>query len=218
MKKKSRYHLIIFDLDGTLVDTAPDVQFSMNILRAELGLSPISLAETKKCIGPGPELFVKYITSNKKNSNLKIILKKFRQIYSQHLLEKTSLFPGIKKTVQKLYQAGIKLVVVTNKPGSYARQILKGLEIDQYFLSIIGPEDVKNQKPAPDPIIKAMDITKTSPSETLMVGDTEYDIKAARAAQVDVWAVKYGYSSEQRLKQLSPNVLIEHSEDIFHLL
>ena len=96
MIKKSKYRLIIFDLDGTLVDTAPDVQFSMNILRAELGLSPISLAETKKCIGPGPDLFVKHITSNKKNSNLKLVLKKFRQIYSQHLLEKRIFIPAIR--------------------------------------------------------------------------------------------------------------------------
>ena len=92
------------------------------------------------------------------------------------------------------------------------------MEIDQYFLSILGPEDVKNQKPAPDPIIKAMNVAKTSASETLMVGDTEYDIKAARAAQVDICAVKYGYTSEDRLKQLSPNFLIEHSEDIFFLV
>ena len=161
---------------------------------------------------------MKHITSNKKSGNLKKILAKFRQIYSQHLLEKTTLFPGIKKTVQKLYLSGFSLAVVTNKPGSYSRQILKGLEIDKYFLSIIGPEDVKNQKPAPDSIIKAMDLAKTSPSETLMVGDTEYDIKAARAAQVDVCAVKYGYTPESKLKQLSPNFLIENSEDIFHLV
>ncbi len=216
MNTKKDYQLIIFDLDGTIADTVKDVQFSMNVLRTELDLPPLSLHDTKKCIGPGSGLFVKYITPDKKN--IKHNLKKFSQIYSQHLLEKTVLFPGIKTTIQRLYQAGRKLAVVTNEPGLESRFILKGLKIDHYFLTILGPEDVKNQKPARDSILMAIDMAGVNSTETWMVVDTEYDINAARAAHEYVCAVEYGYTSAKELKQLNPDFLVDNCEKIFFLV
>jgi phosphoglycolate phosphatase len=213
-----KYKLIIFDLDGTLADTAPDVHFSMNILRSDLGLPPILLEEAKKAIGPGPELFVKHITSNDGNVNIPKTVKHFRRIYSQHLLDKTKLFPGILELIEYLHNNNFILIVVTNKPGRYSKQILAGLDISKYFKEILGPEDVKHQKPAPDSILKALDLAGVKANDALMVGDSEYDVRAALAAKIDVCAVEYGYSDKEKLIQFNPNYFITNPKELLPLI
>lgn len=213
-----KYKLIIFDLDGTLADTAPDVHFCINFIRAEMGLPPIFLDEAKMAIGPGPDLFVKHITSNDKNINISDTVKQFRQIYSQHLLDQTKLFPSILKLIEYLYDNKIILIVVTNKPGRYSKQILSGLNVSKYFKNILGPEEVKHQKPAPDPILKALDLAAVNSNEALMVGDTEYDIRAAKAANIDICAVGYGYSTEEHLKKFNPDYFIKNPDELLQIV
>jgi len=218
MKKvTSNYALVIFDLDGTLVDTAADVHFSMNLLRAENGLPPISFEEAKKAIGPGPDLFVKYLTPTPGQIDIKEIVRRFREIYWQHLLEQTCLFPGMESTLNLLAELRIKLAVATNKPGAFSRRILEGLGVAHHFLAILGPDDVEKQKPAPDVIYKAMAQADTTSAETLMVGDSEFDIRAARAAGVDICAVSYGYSPAELFTQLPPTFLVTRPEEIVSL-
>jgi len=216
--QNTRYRLIIFDLDGTLADTAPDVHKSMNLLRAQYGLQPISLEEAKKAIGPGPDLFVRHLTPEQKNVDMGKVIKHFREIYAQHLLDTTRLFPGMAELLDELAQNGFQLLVVTNKPERFSRQILTGLGVANLFVEILGPEAVDRQKPAPDPILKAMHIAGTDARRTLMVGDTEYDIRAAKAAGVDVCAVGWGYTPVEQLRQYDPDYLIRSPEELLGVL
>ena len=214
----TNYRAVIFDLDGTLADTAPDVHKSMNLLRARYGLPPISLEEAKKSIGPGPDLFAKHIAPGASPAKMKEIIREFRSIYSEHLLDQTRLFPGIREVLDELSELGIALAVVTNKPTAYSRAILEGLGVADRFRAILGPEAVERQKPAPDAILKAMELLGTKPHETLMVGDTEYDIRAARAAGVPVCAVEYGYSPPHLLRRFAPDYLVKQPQEILEIV
>ena len=213
-----KYRLFIFDLDGTLADTVKDVHYSINQLRRELDLPPISLEEAKKSIGPGPDRFVKLLTPNPEQNNLKKLIKRFRQIYAVHLLDQTKLFTGMESVLKTLHDSGLAKIVVTNKPGKYSRKILDGLGVLHYFISVLGPEDVTQQKPAPEPILKALELAQVQPDEAIMIGDTIYDLQAAKAANVDVCAVGYGYTSGDKLNSLKPNHFIRKPKDIIKII
>lgn len=211
------YRLAIFDLDGTLADTAADVHLSMNLLRAELGMPRIEIKEAKKAIGPGPDLFVKCLTDGQPHLDVKTTLERFREIYYGNVLRTTQLFNGIPEVLQQLSSKSVSLAVVTNKPRKFTRRILQGLEVDHYFITILASEDVEKRKPAPDPILKAMELSGFDPGSTLMIGDTEYDVRAAQAAGVDVCAVGFGYSPREKLSSLRPTFFVERPEEILNL-
>lgn len=215
--RQNGYRLALFDLDGTLADTAADVHYSMNQLRKELGFPFLPMEEAKKSIGPGPDLFVKCLTDDNEDLNIKKTIHRFREIYFQNVLNQTQLFAGIEELLKKLYQKDIKLMVVTNKPGRFARKILDGLNATHFFSAILGPEDVKHQKPAPDPIFKAMELAEENAENTIMIGDTEYDILAANAAGVDTCAAGFGYSPSAKLKELNPTYFVNQPSDILQI-
>lgn len=218
MNNTKKYRLFIFDLDGTLADTAKDVHYSMNQLRRQMDLPPISVEEAKKSIGPGPDRFVKLLTPNPEKKNLKKLIKKFRQIYEAHLLDQTKLFTGMETVLKALHDSGLTNIVVTNKPGKYSRKILDGLGVLHYFISVLGPEDVTHQKPAPEPILKALELAQVQPDEAIMIGDTVYDLQSAKAANVDICAVAYGYTPADELNSLKPNYFVREPKDILKVI
>jgi phosphoglycolate phosphatase len=211
---RNGYELALFDLDGTLADTAADVHYSMNLLRKELGMREISLTEAKKSIGPGPELFVKCLTDNREHLDLKETISRFREIYFGNLLNQTHLFSGMMEVVQKLFSRDVSLMVVTNKPSRFANRIVEELQLGPYFEAVISAEDVKKRKPAPEPILKAMELADLPADKTLMIGDTEYDIRSAVNAGVDVCAAGYGYSPKSKLRHFKPTYFVDHPREI----
>ena len=211
------YELVLFDLDGTLADTAADVHNSMNLLRKEMGMPAISIAQAKKSIGPGPDLFVRCLTDYREELDLREMIRRFREIYFNNLLNTTQLFSGIHEVLKELFDRDISLMVVTNKPGRFARRIVEELDVAPYFDEVISADDVKRRKPAPEPIIKAMELAGISPDKTLMVGDTEYDIRSANNAGVDVCAAGFGYSPEETLRDLKPTYFVDHPLEILSI-
>ena len=215
---EAKYRAVIFDLDGTLADTAPDVHRSMNLLRRRHGLPPISVEEAKKSIGPGPDRFVRHLAPHAEPEKIRGIVREFREIYSQHLLDATRLFPGVRELLLELHAIGVLLAVVTNKPVRFSEAILQGLGVANLFGAVLGPEAVEHQKPAPDAILKAMELLHARRDETLMVGDTEYDIRAAKDAGVAVCAVAYGYSPPELLRSFQPDFLVERPGEILAIV
>jgi len=210
------FDTIIFDLDGTLADTAEDVRYCANITLREMGLSEINLEQAKRAIGPGPDNFARITLPLDRQDLYPEFIQRFRAYYAQHYLRQTRLFPGVPELLERLN--GHKLVVATNKPLGFSRQILTGLGILQRFQLVIGPEEVTQLKPHPEMIEKAIERVGGTKEKTLMVGDTDNDVRSAKAAGVKICAVTYGYSPAEVLRQEKPDYMIDHPRQLLSIL
>ena len=200
------FDTVVFDLDGTLADTMPDVAYGVNHALREMGFPHISFEQVKKAIGPGRDEFIRAIFPGEKNPDTKTFLSIFREIYWDHCLEKTRLFSGMKDVLLDL--RNLNLGVASNKPRIFTEKILDGLGIRSYFNEVMGPEDVTYAKPHPEMIIKIMERVEGEPSRTLFVGDTDKDILAGQNAGVGVCGVRYGYGEVEDIELLKPDYLI----------
>jgi len=209
-------HAILFDLDGTLVDTAPDVHIAINYARAELGLPPLSLEQALKAIGPGADRFAFTVLGEAHAHLLDDYLEIFRPYYLKICAERSRPFPGMVALLEAL--AGYRLAVVTNKRLVQSRALLGAIDLEKYFDLLVGPELVRHIKPAPDMILHALDHFKITPDQALMVGDTDNDLLAAQAASVACCAVGWGYADSNFLKSLHPDHFIEKPDELLSLL
>ena len=211
-----RYHAIIFDLDGTLVDTAPDVLQSANHTLRKLGMREITLEEARRSIGPGPDNFARIVLPEGQLHRYDEFIRLFRQHYRDHCLDTTRPFPGVPEVLEAL--VGVPKAVASNKPREYTQAILQALELSRHFDTVVGPEDVARVKPAPDMLLLAARRLGVDPAQTLMVGDTDNDVLAARSAGMPVCAVTWGYSPEEHLRSLHPDFLIDEPFQLLEIV
>ena len=210
--------LILFDLDGTLCDTAPDVHDSVNLALQRMGLPEVSLDQTLRAIGPGPGVFSRIILGEKNLHRYDEYREHFRPIYHDRCLTKTRLFDGIAELLEELRSRGIKTGMVTNKPLPGTRIILSGLDQFERFDTVVCADMVENPKPAPDMILKACEETGVTPERTMVVGDTDNDIYSANAAGAFSCLAGWGYSHEMdRLAELS-DFRVGHPVQVLEIL
>jgi phosphoglycolate phosphatase len=195
--------LIIFDMDGTLIDSAPSLIYAINYTLKELGLEQISQAEGKSYIGKGSEVLIKralvkdidYNKYNISNELFKKAHKIFLEFYGNNLNAKTTLYDGALETLQALKSSGYKLSLATNKPHQFVEDMLKHFGIDIYFDLFLGASKNRNKKPHPDIILESIKVCNSTKSKAVMVGDSSNDMLAAKAANIDAIFVTYGYCS-----------------------
>jgi len=191
---------ILFDLDGTLVDSAPDITAAVNELLATRKLPPLSVEQVKSMIGNGVRKLVEraFAASGQPlgRAELDEANREMAPIYRQHLTRLTRLMPGATETVALLHVAGVALGVATNKPQAATRQILLYFGLIDRLRVIVGGDAVSHRKPAPDALLIALDRLGVEPSDALMVGDSIADVVAARAAGMPVALVRGGYSTD----------------------
>lgn len=207
---------IIFDLDGTLVDSARDLLDAMNTLLAEEGLRQIGLDEVKSMIGDGvPKLVERALiaTGGDLTRHRELVLR-FLDIYKDNAARHTEAYPGVRETLEILRRRGLLLGVVTNKPYAATVSILEALGLNGFFGAVIGGDTLPERKPHPAPILKALERLGVAPEAALMVGDNYHDVQAARAAGTKAFAVTYGYSHKphgelgaDRLLHVMPELL-----------
>ncbi len=187
---------ILFDLDGTLVDSVRDLRDAVNVLLVEEGLRQIDLDETKSMIGDGAAKLVERAVSATGGdlSRLPALVARFLQIYEANASHHTESYPGVVETLSGLRDLGLQLAVVTNKPYAATIDILQALDLKAYFHTIIGGDTLPERKPHPGPILAALKQLGLTPKDALMVGDNYHDVQAAQAAGVRAFAVTYGYS------------------------
>jgi len=210
------YDTIVFDLDGTLADTMPDVAYGVNQALGRMGFPPISFEQVKKAIGPGRDEFIKTIFPGEVNPDAKTFLSIFREIYWEHCLENTKLFEGMGGVLSDF--RNLNLGVASNKPKIFTEKILDGLGIRPIFNEVMGPEDVTHAKPHPEMIIKIMERVEGEPSRTLFIGDTDKDILAGQKAGVGVCGVRYGYGAVEDIEQLKPDYLIRFPAELVEIV
>lgn len=187
---------IIFDLDGTLVDSVRDLRDAVNVLLAEERLRQLELDEVKSMIGDGAAKLVERAISATGGdlSRLPALVSRFLQIYEADATRHTEAYPGVVETLAGLRRLGLPLAVVTNKPYGATIDILEALGLRGYFDAVIGGDTLPERKPHPAPILAALKQLGVAPEAALMVGDNYHDVQAAQAAGARAFAVTYGYS------------------------
>ncbi|WP_026380463.1 phosphoglycolate phosphatase [Afifella pfennigii] len=190
---------ILFDLDGTLVDSVPDLAGALNALLEAESLDPLSEGEVRKMVGDGVERLVErgLAARGRKlaGEELEGFTRLFLSLYEPRATLKTRLFPGVAETLESLAGEDIRLAVLTNKPAEATRLILEGLKVERFFSVVIGGDSGLPKKPDPAVVFRALKELGVAAEEALLVGDSPADIGAARAAGLAVIAVSYGYTA-----------------------
>ena len=185
---------VLFDLDGTFADTAPDLGRAVNIMRAARGLDPVALAETRSVTSMGARgLLDVGFGMNAGHADYSAMREEFLQIYENNLCCDTRLFPGIAELVDRLESDGLRWGIVTNKAERFALPLMRQLGYATRAACIIGGDTTGHMKPHPAPLLAAAGILELPPATCIYVGDDERDIAAGKAAGMPTIAVRFGY-------------------------
>ncbi len=207
--------LLIFDLDGTLIDSKKDIAHSVNLTFRDMGLPEKSHEVIYGYVGNGVRQLMIDAVGSQDAELIDQTLHCFETHYLTHLLDETRLYPGL-DAVLKHFQ-NKKRALVTNKPPHYTEKIILGLNVDHVFDSVLCGTPTIRLKPHPEMIFKTLETLETKPSEALMIGDSLNDIYAARAAGVRSCGVAYGFGNPETLKSASPDYFIEAGEELIAL-
>lgn len=209
---------VIFDLDGTLVDTAPDLGDALNRVLAEHGREPMGADGIRRMIGDGAAKLVErgFAATGGLPAPLASLVERFLAIYEPRIAETSRPFPGVIDTLKGLKAAGLKLGVCTNKPDEATRRLLDALDLAPYFTAVSGG-DVPARKPDARHLLGVVEKLGTTPARTLMVGDSMNDVASARNAGVAVVVVSFGYTITPA-SQLGADALIERFDELRGLL
>jgi phosphoglycolate phosphatase len=201
--------LLVFDLDGTLVDSSRDIAAAANaaLARVAPGAPQIPLDDVLSYVGEGARLLVeRCLRHTGLGLSADEVLPVYLECYAARLLDTTRLYPGVAEALDAI--GGATLAVLTNKPGHFSRAILEGLGVAPRFARIWGADDVPSRKPDPGGLVRLMADVGASPAETWMVGDSATDVEAARAAGVAVAGVTWGFHPAS-LRAAFPDLLID---------
>ena len=194
--------LLIFDLDGTLIDSRVDLANSVNATRAHLGMPPIHHDRIFSYVGNGVPVLIQRALSDRHDGQgatgeeQKAGQEFFLNYYRDHMLDFTTLYPGTVEALQKLSAAQIKLAVLTNKPVRFSQAIVDGLGIAPFFQRLYGGNSFEQKKPHPMGIETLMSECGAGRGDTVMIGDSAVDVQTARNASVHAWGVSYGFQPE----------------------
>jgi phosphoglycolate phosphatase len=185
--------LVVFDLDGTLVDSRADLAAATNALLAERGGRPLPDDAVAAMVGEGAGVLVRRaLTASDLDPDAPGALARFLALYEQRLLDRTRPYPGVPETLAAL-AAGRPLAVLTNKPADATARILDGLGLRRYFRAVIGGDSPHGRKPAPDALRHLADRTGAGIDRTLLVGDSAIDLETARRAGARICLCRYGF-------------------------
>jgi phosphoglycolate phosphatase len=209
--------VIAFDLDGTLVDTAPDLIATLNVLLQDDGLAPLPLAEARPFIGRGAAWLIErgFLAAGapQTEARLQALLERFTAHYLAHIADESRPFPGCVEALDALKGAGARLAVCTNKRTHLSRALLDALGLTSRFDAIVGPDLAQAAKPDPRHLTATVALAGGEIGRTVMVGDAATDAGAARAAGAGLILVSFGYT-EIPAAELAPDILIHHFDDL----
>ncbi len=208
--------LLVFDLDGTLIDSRADLAASANHLRAAWGLPPLPEEEVGRHIGHGVGKLVRGILGVEEAREVERAMDVFRRHYREHCLDRTRLYPGVAETLEAL--AGRRMAVVTNKPKSFTDAILAGLGVAARFDEVLGADSTAKRKPDPMPILVVMERLGVGAGETLVVGDSDTDVVAGKAAGCRTCGVTYGIGDLAVMRASGPDCEIERFADLLSVV
>ena len=200
------FELLVFDLDGTLIDSALDLALSVNAVRANAGMDPLPHETIYTYVGNGaPMLIQRALGPDADEKQVESGLRYFFGYYHEHMLDNTDLYPGVRESLDRWQGEGRKMAVLTNKPVRFTQHIIEGLGLTDHFGRVYGGNSFETKKPDPQGLETIMRELTGTAEGTLMIGDSSVDILTAKNAGVTSAGVTYG---------LRPETFEEHPPDI----
>jgi len=217
--------LIIFDFDGTLIDSGPDLALAVNYMLKSLGFKTFSQDIIHGWIGNGAQTLVKRALVGKYDISEDIetklfdkALKIFLDFYEKNVCVKTIVYPNVEKTLKSLKKFGFVLAIVTNKPFAFIEPILTNLNLDSYFEYYLGGDSLSLKKPNPEPLLHICKKLSLHVEQSVMVGDSKNDIIAAQRANMQSIAVSYGYNYGEDIAIYKPDIVVDDIYEIVEIL
>lgn len=216
MRSWGTFDAYLFDLDGTLVDTAPDINAALNHCLTEAGLAEVDEALTRHWVGHGSRVLLAQALQHHHVSEIDIesLLEPFLAFYSANLSTHSVIYPGVTDTLQTLRDRGASLAVVTNKLTQLSEPLLEGIGLAPMFGLIVCGDTAAAPKPDPAPVQLCLDHFGVTADATLFVGDSETDVNAARAAGTPVVCVRDGYNHGVDVTRLPVDGVIDHFSEL----
>lgn len=207
--------LIIFDLDGTLVNAYQAIEKSLNFTLKKLGYSPVSISRVRRAVGWGDENFIqKFVKDEEVEKGLEI----YRQHHKFSLIKYSVVIPKVKKILEILKERNYKLAIASNRPKKFTKLLLNHLGLKKYFLLVACAENKDEIKPNPKLLLKIIKKLKIKKKEALYVGDMTIDVQAGGNAGIKTIALLGGSSSKNELRKVKPFKIITKFSDLLNLL
>lgn len=207
---------LLFDLDGTLVDSVPDIAVAVDAMLVDLGFAVAGEQLVRGWVGNGARRLVQRALACSfgcdedavDESSLEVAHQRFLSHYQHSNGQHSRLYPGVRESLQAWHERGVAMALVTNKPIQFVPLLLQSLGIMQFFDVQLGGECVQNKKPHPEMLLQACRQLGVTPAQAIMVGDSRNDVEAARAAQMPVVAVDYGYNHGRSVACEQPDKIV----------
>lgn len=213
MNSINPFDAVLFDLDGTLIDSAPEIGEALNRCLQELGLPSADAAQVRAWIGHGTRAMIGEALNCRQGPDgpIKVdsVMPLFARNYRHVLGRIGAVYPGVRETLAALHARGVPMGLVSNKEGEFGRPLLAAYQLQHVFEVAVFGDTLAEKKPSAAPILHCMRVLQSTPARTLMIGDSEIDVAAARNADVAVWAVSYGYGRKPHARELGADRVID---------
>ena len=215
--------MILIDLDGTLVDSVPDLAYCVDAMLQALGRPPHGEAKVRDWVGNGVERLVRRaltgtLDGEPEEAAFQQAYPLFLDLYAENTSQRSRLYPGVREGLDYLTSAGYALGCVTNKAARFSEPLLRDLGVYEAFGILISGDTLDRKKPDPLPLRHAAEHFGVQPGDALMVGDSVSDVKAARAAGFQVVCVSYGYNHGRDIREAAPDAVIDSLAELKGLL
>ncbi len=212
----SRYKAVLFDLDGTLVDSYTALAEAVNHARRAEGLHDLSASRIRNLVGDGVEKLLERAFEG--GAVPMGAQETFESRYDEVCCQESKVLEDVEATLAQLAELGVEMAVCTNKPTVFSKKILDFLELSQYFRAIVGPDMAGARKPEAQHLLFTLEAVQATPEETLFVGDMPIDVRAARNSGVAVAVVATGSSTREQLNDAHPDHFLERFADLVKLV
>nr|WP_281388665.1 phosphoglycolate phosphatase [Litorivivens lipolytica] len=206
---------MLFDLDGTLIDSVPDLASAVDHTLKHADLPPAGETLVRGWVGNGArKLLERALKHAQSDADLDALLPVFFEAYEACCAEYTVAYPGVEAALQHWHKQGIRLACVTNKPERFALKIVRHFGWDKVMPVVLGGDSLPQRKPSPEPLWEACERLGVERTDALMVGDSVNDVEAARAAGMPVIAVPYGYNYGSDIREAKPDLVVEQLDEL----
>lgn len=217
MPYRQRFDGVVFDLDGTLIETAPDLAAALNHVLSEAGLPPVSLSAVRNMVGDGARVLIQrgFAADGRTlaDDELDHWFRIFLDYYRDHIADESHAFDGVVAVLDELHDAGLILGVCTNKPETMSQRLFEALGLSDRFTAMLGGDSLPVRKPHPGHLLGTLEQMGVAPERSVMIGDSANDRDAARGAGVPVILVTFGYTTIPA-RELDADAHIEHFADL----
>ncbi|MEK7773694.1 MAG: HAD-IA family hydrolase [Deltaproteobacteria bacterium] len=210
--------LIIFDLDGTLIDSSEDIARAANMTLRAMGYGEQGMESIKENIGWGVKALLERLMPREGPGRVEEARGKFLDFYGKHLVVDTYPYPNVRETLSRFKELNKTMAVVTNKPVMLAQRILDLLDLSGFFVMVVGGDSFSYRKPHPEPIKKVVSALGAAPDRTVLIGDSPIDCEAGMSAGVNTVGVSYGFRGTQDLKMAGCSIIVDDFQELVDII